>query len=196
MNLDLVHQMRGKLVVYVLALEPDSEGREFRYVGTTQNLERRMAEHTGVKKGGAAWCAKHKPVDIISVKVCQTTEEAAAMEVMLCSMHQAQIGYQQVRGGRWNMPGDMRRKPPHFEAAEEYYMSPRSTASTTASDEGTTEPEPENKWKPPALDTSVYHKIREENGITEEKPPVSCLIFKNEKDPEGRLRHLAGLVAS
>ena len=124
-------------------------------------------------------------------------EEAAAMEVMLCGLHQAQIGYQQVRGGRWNMPGDMKRKPPNFDDTDEYYLSPRSNASTTASDEEAPEPQPvESVWKPPLLDSPVYHKLREENEITEEKPPVSCLIFKNEKDPDGRLRHLAGLIAS
>ena len=123
-------------------------------------------------------------------------EEAAAMEVMLCGLHQAQIGYQQVRGGRWNMPGDMKRKPPNFDDTDEYYLSPRSNASTTASDDTVKEPTVEIKWKPPVLDSPVYHQIKEENGITDEKPPVSCLIFKNEKDPEGNLRHLAGLIVS
>ena len=32
------------------------------------------------------------------------------------------------------MPGDMKKKPPHFDNAEEYYTSPRSTA-TEKSDE-------------------------------------------------------------
>ena len=27
------------------------------------------------------------------------------------------------------MPGDMKKKPPHFDNAEEYYTSPRSTAT-------------------------------------------------------------------
>ena len=48
-----------------------------------------MAEHMGVKEGGAAWCKSHKPVDVISVRVCNTKEEAAVMETMLCSLHQA-----------------------------------------------------------------------------------------------------------
>ena len=143
MDLNAVHNMRGKIVVYVLALEPDSEGREFRYVGVTKDLERRIAEHTGVRKGGSAWCHKHKPKDIISLRICASMEEAAAMEVMLCGLHQAQIGYQQVRGGRWNMPGDMKRKPPNFDETDEYYLSPRSNASTTASDDTVKESAPE-----------------------------------------------------
>ena len=75
---------------------------------------------------GASWCTIHKPIDIVTCRVCNTKEEAAAMEVMLTTLHQAQVGYQNCRGGRWNMPGDMKKKPPHFEKAEEYFTSPRS----------------------------------------------------------------------
>ena len=55
-NMDLVHNLKGKIVVYCLECEPDAEGRPFRYVGCTTNCERRMAEHMGMKEGGAAWC--------------------------------------------------------------------------------------------------------------------------------------------
>ncbi len=78
--MDLVHDMNGKIVVYCLECEPDSEGRPFRYVGCTTSCERRMAEHMGVANGnGAAWCKTHKPIDIISVRVCNSKEEAAVM---------------------------------------------------------------------------------------------------------------------
>ena len=80
--MDLVHNLKGKIVVYCLECEPDAEGRPFRYVGCTTNCERRMAEHMGMKEGGAAWCKSHKPVDVISVRVCNTKEEAAVMETM------------------------------------------------------------------------------------------------------------------
>ena len=82
MSLDLVHQLRGKHIVYVLALQSE-DGKPRRYVGSSANVERRMAEHLGVKSGGAAWCRKYKPVDVLSVKCVETAEEAAAMEVML-----------------------------------------------------------------------------------------------------------------
>ena len=48
MSLDLVHQLRGKYIVYVLALQPDEDGKPRRYVGSSANVERRMAEHLGV----------------------------------------------------------------------------------------------------------------------------------------------------
>ncbi len=36
--------------------------------------------------------------------------------------------------------------------------------------------------------------LRDENGVTEEKPPKSYPCFRAERDPDGRLRHLAGLL--
>ena len=59
MGIDLVHQLAGKHVVYTLALEG---GR--RYVGQTQNIEKRLAEH--LEKRGAKWTQEHKVIDVIS----------------------------------------------------------------------------------------------------------------------------------
>ncbi len=52
--MDLAHNIKGKLIVYVLECEPALEGRSYRYVGSTTNCERRMAEHMQVKDGGVA----------------------------------------------------------------------------------------------------------------------------------------------
>ena len=54
--MDFVHNLRGKHIVYVLQCEPDEQGNETRYVGCSTNIERRTAEHLGLKAGGAAWC--------------------------------------------------------------------------------------------------------------------------------------------
>ena len=177
MSLDLVHQLRGKYVVYCLALEPGEDGRPRRYVGSTNNCERRMAEHLGVRRGGAAWCKKHKPIDVISVKIVDSKEEAAAMEVMLTSLHMAEVGVQGCRGGRWNMSCDMKRRPPYFNDCE--FDSAESK---------------EEEIDLPDLLPPNYEVLRDENGITESTPPKSCPIFRDERDPGGRLRHLAGLI--
>ena len=181
-DLNLVHQLKGKHVVYVLALEAE-DGTPRRYVGHTTNVERRMAEHTGMKNGGALWCKKHRPVDVLTCRIVDSKEEAAAMEVMLVSLHQAKTGYQATKGGRWNMSNNMKKKPPYFDNADEYFLSPRSGTS----DEVETLEVPE--MLPPNYDI-----LKEENGITEDKPPKSCPCFRDERDPEGRLRHLAGLI--
>ena len=186
MSLDLVHQLRGKHIVYVLALQSE-DGKPRRYVGSSTNVERRMAEHTGVKSGGAAWCKKYKPVDVLSVKCVETPEEAAAMEVMLCSLHMAEVGVQCCRGGRWNMSGDMKRRPPYFDDCD--FQSPRSDEAAPPTPE-----EDSKQVKLPDMLPANYEVLRDENGIVETDPPKSCPIFRDERDPEGRLRHLAGLI--
>ena len=75
MSLDLVHQLRGKHIVYVLQCENDEQGRETRYVGCSQNIELRTAQHLGVKSGGAQWTKAHKPISVLEVRLCQTKEE-------------------------------------------------------------------------------------------------------------------------
>ena len=112
---DLVHKTRGKHVVYVLACEPDIEtGNEIRYVGTTKSCERRVAQHCGILAGGAKWTAEHPPVDIISVRIVDSEEEACTMETMLYQLHASLIGYNYVAGARLNMVQDKKFPPAYF----------------------------------------------------------------------------------
>ena len=187
--MDFCHNLRGKQIVYVLQCEPDADGNETRYVGSSSNIERRTAEHLGLKSGGAAWCKLHKPTTVLEVRLCNSKEEAAIMETMLTAVHQAQVGYQCCRGSRWNMPGPMKRPPPYFDDAKEY-ISPRSDEAADGSTEAHDEPE----WEPPKDLPPCYEKLKEENGIQEDKPPVQCPCFINEKDPTGKFRHLAALL--
>ena len=114
----------------------------------------------------------------MSVRIVDSKEEAAVMEVMLCQIHMAECGIQCVRGGRWNMCGDMKKRPPYFEDIE--FESPRS--------------EEEKQLTLPDMLPANYDVLRDENGIKEEAPPKSCPCFRDERDPDGRLRHLAGLI--
>ena len=117
------------------------------------------------------------------------------METMLTVVHQAQVGYQCCRGSRWNMPGPMKRPPPYFDDAKEY-ISPRSDEAADGSTPEAQEPgTPEAvHWEPPKDLPPCYEKLKEENGIVEDKPPVQCPCFINEKDPTGKFRHLAALL--
>ena len=101
------------------------------------------------------------------------------MEVMLCQLHMAESGVQACRGGRWNMSGDMKKRPPYFEDIE--FQSPRSE-------------EAEPTVQLPEMLPPNYEVLRDENEIKEEKPPKSCPCFRDDRDPDGRLRHLAGLI--
>ena len=102
------------------------------------------------------------------------------METMLCSLHQATIGYQQARGSRWNMNQDMKKKPPYSDKAQEYYL-----------DNETATPPPSREESPDTpvaqLPTTLPHDyatLRDENGNTKEKPPVSAPCFSG-PDPTG-----------
>ena len=57
---------------------------------------------------------EHSPIDVLSCRICETDEEAAAMECMMFQLHSAKIGYQWVRGARWNMTCKMKYPPPGF----------------------------------------------------------------------------------
>ena len=102
------------------------------------------------------------------------------MEVMLTSIHQAQIGYQQVKGGRWNMNQDMKKKPPYFDKAQEYYLDNETATPPPSREESPDTPE----VKLPTMLPPEYSVLRDENGITEEKPPVSAPCFAA-PDPSG-----------
>ena len=156
MGIDLVHQLAGKHVVYTLALEG---GR--RYVGQTQNIEKRLAEH--LEKRGAKWTQEHKVIDVISCRVCENEEDASALEVALTSLHMSKVGANRARGGRYNMCQDLQRPPKYWENIEEEVLQEAKSVVQTY----------------------------ESNEIA---PPYPALCFKNERDPTGKLRHLAALA--
>ena len=112
------------------------------------------------------------------------------MEVMLTSLHQATIGYQQVRGGRWNMNQDMKKKPPYFDKVQEYFLDkPESEETATAPPTREVSPEtPEvaSEVALPKILPPEYEILKQENGIVEDKPPVSCPCFNDAPDPSGR----------
>ena len=75
----------------------------------------------------------------------------------------------------------MKRPPPYFDEAKEY-ISPRSDEAA----DGSTETQAETEWEPPKDLPPCYEKLKEENGIVEDKPPVSCPCFNDAPDPSGR----------
>ncbi len=81
------------------------------------------------------------------------------------------------------MPGDLKKRPLYFDDID--FQSPRSEEKRDSPPRQVTLPE----MLPPS-----YEVLRDENEITEEQPPKSCPCFRDERDPDGRLRHLAGLI--
>ena len=95
--------------------------------------------------------------------------------------------------------GGHEKKPPHFDNAEEYYTSPRSTATEKSEEPELTHDQMVNgvtHVDDKLLPTPMYHVLapKDEEGRITEPPPRECLKFQNPKDPDGRLGILAGLV--
>ena len=80
--------------------------------------------------------------------------------------------------------------PPYFEEIE--FQSPRSDEAQPPSDERSEVDCPQLEL--PTMLPPNYEVLKEENDIQEANPPKSCPCFRDERDPEGRLRHLAGLI--
>ena len=109
------------------------------------------------------------------------------MEVMLTSLHQATIGYQQVRGGRWNMNQDMKKKPPYFDKVQEYYIDKEEDAETATPPPSREESPETPEVKLPTMLPPDYELLLRENGINEETRPVSAPCFNDAPDPTGRM---------
>ena len=112
MDLSQVHKFRGSFVSYVLPLEGDSENPYYVYVGSTANIEQRMADHAMGR--GAKWTRLHKPTgQIWHLQLHDTMLAAMCAEVALWNLWAGKVGYQRVRGGRYNMTTPMW-PPPGF----------------------------------------------------------------------------------
>ena len=110
MPLSDVHKFRGCHISYALKCEDYEEGGFRVYVGSTSDVETRFARHGA---GLAAKATKAWPPtgEILHIREHETLREAMLAEVGLWSLWAAKIGHQKVRGGRWNMPGEMPRTP-------------------------------------------------------------------------------------
>ena len=102
--LGLVHKQKGTICSYCLKLEGDEENEYYVYVGWTNDLEKRMLEHTGIREGGASFCKLHKPIEILAVKIHENEQEAILCEVANWNLWAGRLNDpDRVRGGRLNM---------------------------------------------------------------------------------------------
>ena len=67
-----------------------------KYVGMTQNLEKRMGQHFLGK--GAKWTQKNKPVSINHVQKCKSYESAKKAETIVYKKMRDYHGIKKVRG--------------------------------------------------------------------------------------------------
>lgn len=79
-------------VVYILRLENENY-----YIGATEDLDRRMRQHSS--GGGAAWTTQHPPIEVVASSSPVAHWERLEREVTIRVM--ARYGWTNVRGGPW-----------------------------------------------------------------------------------------------
>ena len=109
----LTSKVRGTHIAYSLALEGDENSPMYVYCGSTQDIEKRMAQHCGGIEGGSRWCALHKPTRILDIIPCRDEWQAVCTEVALWGFHASKLkDANAVRGGRYCMTEALMYPPP------------------------------------------------------------------------------------
>ena len=98
------HHSKGKCCSYVLRLEGDASAPFFIYCGSSQDIELRMLAATGIREfEQAAFCRLHPPVELLSLRIHETMEEAVVCETANYNLWAGKLGdHERVRGGRMN----------------------------------------------------------------------------------------------
>ena len=108
----LTDAVKGTHCGYALRLQGDANAPEYYYVGSTSDIQTRIAQHTGAIPGGAKWTALHPPVAIESVVPCQSAFQAACTELGMWGLYAGRMrDYDKVRGGKFCMCGALRFPP-------------------------------------------------------------------------------------
>ena len=82
---------------------------------------------------------------------------------------------------------DMKKKPPHFDKVQEYYVDKEEDAETATPPPSREESPETPEVKLPTMLPPDYDLLLKENGITEETRPVSAPCFNGAPDPSGRM---------
>ena len=108
----LTDAVKGTHCAYALRLEGDANAPDYYYVGSTSDIQTRIAQHTGAIPGGAKWTALHPPVSVIDVVPCTTAFQAACVETALWGLLAGKCGdYNRVRGAKFCMCTELRYAP-------------------------------------------------------------------------------------
>ena len=98
------HHSKGKYVSYCLRLEGDEHAPFYVYCGSSQDIELRMLAATGIREfEQAAFCRLHPPVELLSLRIHESMEEAVVCETANYNLWAGKLGdHNRVRGGRMN----------------------------------------------------------------------------------------------
>ena len=104
----LTDAVKGTHCAYALRLERDAHAYEYCYVGSTSDLQTRIAQHTGAFPGGAKWTALHPPTNVMDVVPCANAFQAACVEIAMWGLLAGRCkDFNRVRGGKFCMPGPL-----------------------------------------------------------------------------------------
>jgi predicted GIY-YIG superfamily endonuclease len=67
-----------------------------KYVGKTDNIDKRLADH--FSGNGSQWTQKHKPVSVNHIQVCRTSATQAKAETIVYTKMRDYHGMSKVRG--------------------------------------------------------------------------------------------------
>ena len=93
-------------------VEGDAHAPDYYYVGSTADIQTRIAQHTGAIPGGAKWTALHPPISVIDVVPCSTAFQAACVETALWALLAGKCkDFNRVRGAKFCMCTELRYAP-------------------------------------------------------------------------------------
>ena len=97
---------------YALRLEGDAHAPDYYYVGSTADIQTRIAQHTGAITRGAKWTTLHPPIAILDVVPCATAFQAACVEIAMWGLYAGRCkDFNRVRGAKFCMCEALRYPP-------------------------------------------------------------------------------------
>ena len=101
----LTDAVKGTHCAYALRLEGDAHAHEYYYVGSTTDLQTRIAQHTGAT-------ALHPPTNVMDVVPCANAFQAACVEIAMWGLLAGRCkDFNRVRGGKLCMSGALQYPP-------------------------------------------------------------------------------------
>ena len=112
----LTDAVKGTHCAYALRHQGDAIAPDYTYVGSTSDIQTRIAQHTGAIPGGAKWTALHPPTAVLDVLPCISAFEAACVEVAMWGLLAGKCkDYNRVRAGKFCMCEALRYAPTGWE---------------------------------------------------------------------------------
>ena len=98
----LTDAVKGTHCAYAFRLQVDATAPDYTFVGSTSDLQTRIAQHTGAIPGGAKWTTLHPPTAVLDVVPCHSVFQAACAEIAMWGLYAGKCKYyDKARGGKF-----------------------------------------------------------------------------------------------